>query len=112
MPIGGEETSRAPAGPASARRPWPPGDLVGPEAEVAPNTPGAPDRSTDGTAAWAPPAQQGPYPASGPGPRRTDRPRPRTMTACRSSAAAAQPPPAQTSTYWPWTRATGPATSV
>ena len=38
---------------------------------------------------------------------------PRTMSACRSSAAAAQPrPPGRTSTSWPWTRATGPATSA
>lgn len=36
--------------------------------------------------------------------------RARTMAACRSSAAAVPRPPGPTSTFWPWTRATGPET--
>ncbi|MGW2851811.1 DUF1015 domain-containing protein [Streptomyces sp. NPDC001215] len=48
----------------------------------------------------------------GVGPRARLFARARTIAACPSSAAAAPPPPGPTSTYWPWTRVTGRATSV
>ncbi|MFJ9717002.1 ABATE domain-containing protein [Streptomyces sp. NPDC101213] len=85
----------------------------------APKTPGRPWNTPNGlraAAGWPPPGRTpvraARPPRTGDRPQDADGPRTRTMAPCRSSAAAVPRPPGPTSTSWPWTRVTGPATSA